>query len=101
MVQSEPTAAPESTHFLFFTYRDQGRGDRDGERGRRNRASEIVQSLGGTCEIFRISWNGFDMVSIVRRLSTEQVMQLADQINSWGAVQTTVVPTSDAGIRKG
>jgi uncharacterized protein with GYD domain len=89
------------THFLFFTYRTPTEVKPVEERGRRKRASDVVRKAGGTCEIFRISWSGFDMVSIVRKLSTVQVMKLAAEINSWGSVHTTVVATSQVDIRKG
>ena len=89
------------THFLFFKYRTAGKGGDAAERERRQNASAMVKKLGGKCEIFRISWNGFDMLSVVKGLNTSQVMKLAEEINRWGAVHTTVVTTSTAGVLKG
>jgi hypothetical protein len=56
--------------------------------------------MGGTCEIFRVAWNGFDMVSIVRGLSPHQMNELAAAINGWGAVQATLVETSGLVLRR-
>jgi|SoiMetStandDraft_2_1073263.scaffolds.fasta_scaffold215558_1 hypothetical protein len=87
------------THFLLFTYVTTGPYTQ-GEPERRERASRLVQDMGGSCEIFRISFNNYNMISIVRGLSIAQVRQLAEEINSWGAVQATVVETSGLEMRR-
>jgi len=91
------------TYLVFFGYVPTGPYT-DGESDRRGRASEMVQRMGGSCEILRFpsEWNGFNMVSIIRGLSTAQVTELARAINSWGAVRATVVETSEIarGLRR-
>lgn len=90
-------------YLLFFTYVQTGPFT-EGETDRRARASDMVQRMGGSCEIFRLprAWNDFNLVSIVRGLSHAQVMELAEAINSWGAVQTTVVEIAEIarGLRR-
>ena len=90
-----------TTHLMFFSYVATG-PFADGEGDRRTRASEMVQSMGGSCEILRfpVAWNGYNMVSIIRGLSTAQVNELAQAINSWGAVRATVVETTDEILRR-
>ena len=87
------------TFLLFFRYVPTG-PYAEGEPGRRSRANELVQSMGGTCEILRFprAFNGFSMMSIVRGLTNAQVDELARTIDSWGAVQTTVVAAAPGGI---
>jgi uncharacterized protein with GYD domain len=98
--EESPGQGPGGPHLLFFSYVNTGPYIQ-GEDERRGRATEMVRSMGGSCEIFRIAWSGFQMVSIVRGLSTAQVRELAQAINSWGAVQTTIVETSGVrGLRR-
>ena len=101
MAQNEQSAERRrpSTHLLFFRYVVNGPYTQ-GEEERRGRATQLVQDMGGTCEIFRIAWNGFDMVSIVKGLSPHQMNELAAAINGWGAVQATLVETSGLVLRR-
>jgi uncharacterized protein with GYD domain len=104
MASSEPRAeGPPRTYLLFFRYVTSGPYT-EGESNRRARASKIVEDMGGSCEILRLPsvWNGFNMVSIVRGLSAAAVTELARTINSWGAVEATVVETSEIarGLRR-
>lgn len=97
--EESPEQGRSRTHLVFFSYVVTGPYTR-GEDERRARATEMVRDMGGSCEIFRISWSGFNMVSIVRGLSTAQVTELAQAINGWGAVQATVVETSGLALRR-
>jgi len=98
-----PADGPARSYLLFFRYVQRGPYT-EGEPERRARASDMVHRLGGTCEIFRFpnAWNDFNLVSIVRGLSRPQVMELAEAIDSWGAVQTTVVEIAEIaqGLRR-